>query len=231
MVRRRVAGSCCCWRYVAAVTDPLELDAHAAMDVALEEARRRRANGEVPVGAVVLVDGRIVAQAGNERERRADPTAHAEVLALRSAAAGARHVATRRRHAGRHPRAVPDVRRRAARGARVARVVFGAANTDNGACGTLYNLCVDPRLNHEVEVVPGVGPRRLPRSSTASSPPAAALQRLSVAREPPGNVVDGELPERTNGTVSKTVVAFGSPWVRIPRSPPTRPCSGAGARA
>ena len=40
--------------------------------------------------------------------------------------------------------------------ARVARVVFGAANTENGACGTLYNLCVDPRLNHEVEVVHGV---------------------------------------------------------------------------
>ena len=41
-------------------------------------------------------------------------------------------------------------------GARVARVVFGAANTENGSCGTLYNLCVDPRLNHEVEVVHGV---------------------------------------------------------------------------
>jgi tRNA(adenine34) deaminase len=41
--------------------------------------------------------------------------------------------------------------------ARVERVVFGAANTDNGSCGTLYNLCADPRLNHEVEVVPGVG--------------------------------------------------------------------------
>jgi tRNA(adenine34) deaminase len=40
--------------------------------------------------------------------------------------------------------------------ARAARVVFGAANVDNGACGTLYNLCADPRLNHEIEVVPGV---------------------------------------------------------------------------
>jgi tRNA(adenine34) deaminase len=127
----------------------------AAMAVALDEARRAGESGEVPVGAVVLVDGRIVAQAGNERERRGDPTAHAEVLALRSAASalgswrldGATLVVTLEpcpMCAG------------ALLAARVARVVFGAANTDNGACGTLYNLCVDPRLNHEVEVVHGV---------------------------------------------------------------------------
>jgi tRNA(adenine34) deaminase len=125
------------------------------MAVALEEAGRSGAAGDVPVGAVLLVDGHIVSQAGNRREQDGDPTAHAEVLALRAAAAelgtwrltGATLVVTLEpcpMCAG------------ALLAARVERVVFGAANTDNGACGTLYNLCADPRLNHEVEVVPGV---------------------------------------------------------------------------
>jgi tRNA(adenine34) deaminase len=137
-----------------AVTSP-PLDLPAAMAVALEEASTAGAAGEVPVGAVVLVDGQIVARAGNERERRGDPTAHAEVLALRAAAEAlgrwrlddATLVVTLEpcpMCAG------------ALLAGRVTRVVFGAANTDNGACGTLYNLCVDPRLNHEVEVVHGV---------------------------------------------------------------------------
>lgn len=137
------------------MADPEELDLADAMRVALHVAAAAGAAGEVPVGAVVLVDGRIVAQAGNERERRGDPTAHAEVLALQAAAASlgrwrlddATLVVTLEpcpMCAG------------ALLAARVRRVVFGAANTDNGSCGTLYNLCVDPRLNHEVEVVHGV---------------------------------------------------------------------------
>lgn len=125
------------------------------MALALEEARAAGSAGDVPVGAVVLIDGVVVARARNERERRGDPTAHAEVLALRAAAAvtgswrliGATLVVTLEpcpMCAG------------ALLGARVARLVFGAVNTDNGACGTLYNLCSDPRLNHEVEVLHGV---------------------------------------------------------------------------
>lgn len=125
------------------------------MAAALEEARRAGEAGEVPVGAVVVVDGVVVARAGNRREQDSDPTAHAEVLALRAAAAaigswrltGATLVVTLE----------PCLMCAGALvGAKVARVVFGAANTDNGACGTLYNLCVDPRLNHEVTVVHGV---------------------------------------------------------------------------
>jgi len=125
------------------------------MAIALDEAERAGDAGEVPVGAAVLLDGEVIARAGNERERRGDPTAHAEVLALRAAAEvtgswrldGATLVVTLEpcpMCAG------------ALVGARVRRVVFGAANTDNGSCGTLYNLCADPRLNHEVEVVHGV---------------------------------------------------------------------------
>ena len=137
-----------------APTDDSSVLGHA-MDAALAEARSAGEAGDVPVGAVVLIDGQIMARAGNERERRRDPTAHAEVLALRATAKatgswrldGATLVVTLEpcpMCAG------------ALLAARVARVVFGAANADNGACGTLYNLCADPRLNHEVEVVHGV---------------------------------------------------------------------------
>jgi tRNA(adenine34) deaminase len=126
-----------------------------AMVLALEEARSAAAGGDVPVGAVVLLDGRVLARAGNQRERRGDPTAHAEILALQGAAralgtwrlAGTRLVVTLEpcpMCAG------------AAVAARVGAVVFGAANPEAGACGTLYNLGADPRLNHELEVVPGV---------------------------------------------------------------------------
>jgi tRNA(adenine34) deaminase len=136
-------------------TGPHESDEHAAMRLALDEARRAGAAGEVPVGAVVLVDGRVIAQAGNERERRDDPTAHAEVLALRAAAeaTGTWRLDDATLVVTLEP---CPMCAGALVAARVRRVVFGAANTDNGACGTLYNLCVDPRLNHQVEVVHGI---------------------------------------------------------------------------
>lgn len=125
------------------------------MVVALEQARLAGEAGDVPVGAAVIVDGEIVARAGNQRERRHDPSAHAEILVLQAAAEAlgrwrlddATLVVTLEpcpMCAG------------AMVAARLQRVVFGAVNVDNGACGTLYNLCADPRLNHEIEVVPGV---------------------------------------------------------------------------
>lgn len=155
------------------MTGPASVDLQTAMAAALEEARTAGDAGEVPVGAVVVVDGVVVARAGNERERRGDPTAHAEVLALRAAAASlgrwrlddATLVVTLEpcpMCAG------------ALLAARVERVVFGAANSDNGACGTLYNLCVDPRLNHEVEVVAGV----------EAEAATALLDRFFAARRP-----------------------------------------------
>ncbi len=132
------------------------MDDLEAMAIALEEAALAPAHGDVPVGAVVLVDGAIVARRHNERERTGDPTAHAEVLALRDAATavgdgwrleGATLVATLEpcpMCAG------------AALAARVARVVFGAADLRGGAVGSLYNLCTDPRLGHEPAVRAGV---------------------------------------------------------------------------
>ena len=89
-------------------------DVDAAMGRALELAAAAQEWGDTPIGAVVLgPDGAVLAEAANEREKRGDPTAHAEVLALRAAAAGARRrLAADRRDAGGHPRAVHDVRRR-----------------------------------------------------------------------------------------------------------------------
>src|ERR1700722_4442570 len=110
------------------------------MAVALEEAEQAAEAGEVPVGAVVLVAGEVVARAHNEREWRNDPTAHAEILAVRAAAAatnswrlsGATVVVTL------EPCAMCAG---ALVAARVARLVFGAADYKAGACGSLYNLC------------------------------------------------------------------------------------------
>jgi tRNA(adenine34) deaminase len=127
-----------------------------AMAIALAEAAAALEHDDVPVGAVVLVEGLVIARRHNERERRNDPTAHAEILALRDAAevlgdwrlGGATLVVTLEpcpMCAG------------AAVLARLDRLVFGASDPKAGACGSLYNLCADPRLNHEVEVVPGLG--------------------------------------------------------------------------
>ncbi len=135
--------------------EPSRDDLHAWMGVALEEAAAAGAAGDVPVGAVVVVDGAVVARRHNEREATGDPTAHAEVLALRDAAGavgswrldGATLVVTLEpcpMCAG------------AAWASRLGRVVWGAANDDAGAMGSLYHLGADPRLNHEVPTVMGV---------------------------------------------------------------------------
>lgn len=125
------------------------------MVLALEEARLAGEAGEVPVGAVVVVDGEVVARGHNRRQGDADPTAHAELLALRAACAAA--------GSWRLPEATVVVTLEpcpmcagALLAARVARVVFGAADPKAGALGSLYNLGADPRLPHELEVRPGV---------------------------------------------------------------------------
>ncbi len=126
-----------------------------AMQLALDEARLAGAAGEVPVGAVVLVDGVVVARAHNRREETADPSAHAELLALRAACADA--------GAWRLPEATVVVTLEpcpmcagALVAARIGRVVFGAADPKAGALGSLYNLATDPRLPHEFTVTAGI---------------------------------------------------------------------------
>jgi tRNA(adenine34) deaminase len=126
-----------------------------AMELALAEARTAAAEGEVPVGAVCLVEGRVVSRRHNERERANDPTAHAELLALRQAAASLG--GWRLRDATVVVTLEPcPMCAGALVAARVGRLVFGAADPKAGACGTLYNLCADPRLNHEIAVTGGV---------------------------------------------------------------------------
>lgn len=126
-----------------------------AMQAALDLARDAAALGEVPVGAVVLVDGEVVAARANERETSGDPTAHAEVLALRDAAEA---VGERRLHDATLVVTLEPCPMCAGAvwAAQVGRVVFGAADARAGAMGSLYNLAVDPRLNHATEVVSGV---------------------------------------------------------------------------
>ena len=128
------------------------LDDRAAMELALAEAARAAAHGDVPVGAVVCRDGRLVASRHNEREASGDPSAHAEMLAIRDAAAsaGGWRLDGCTVYATLEPCAMCAG---ALVAARVDRLVFAAPDPKAGACGSLYNLCSDPRLNHEVEVV------------------------------------------------------------------------------
>ncbi len=131
------------------------VDDLGAMRLAIEEARQAPGHGDVPVGAVAIAGGRVVAARHNERELRSDPTAHAEILALRDAATT---LSTWR---------LDDVAlvvtlepcamcAGALVASRVGRLVFGAVDPKAGACGSLYQLCADPRLNHELPVRGGL---------------------------------------------------------------------------
>jgi tRNA(adenine34) deaminase len=125
------------------------------MRLALEEARRSLEHDDVPIGAVVTRDGEVVAAAGNERELANDPTAHAEILALRAAAAavGSWHLEGCTLTVTLEPCAM-------CAGAvvlsRLDRVVFGAADPKAGFAGSLGNLVQDQRLNHTVILTDGV---------------------------------------------------------------------------
>ena len=125
------------------------------MDAALAEATRAGAAGDVPVGAVVVVGGIIIGRGGNRRERDADPTAHAEILAIREAA---RHVGGWRildatLYVTQEP--CPMCAGAIVNG-RIDRVVFGCENPKSGAAVTLYRLLDDPRLNHRAKVEGGL---------------------------------------------------------------------------
>ena len=154
--------------------DPAPVTDVAAMEAALGEADLAAAHGDVPVGAVVVAGGEIVGRGHNRREVDGDPLAHAELLALRAAAHalgtwrldGATLVVTLEPC----PMCAGALVQ-----ARVARLVFGTPDPRAGACGSLYNLCADPRLNHEVEVTPGV----------EADAAAERLRRFFAARRDP----------------------------------------------
>jgi len=137
------------------VADPDPLDDEQAMRAALAEAARALEHGDVPVGAVVVVSGRVVSARHNERELRQDPTAHAEILALADAAAALGTWRLDRATVVVTLEPCPMCAGALVAG-RVGRLVFGADDPKSGACGSLYNLCVDPRLNHDVALTSGV---------------------------------------------------------------------------
>ena len=174
---------------------------NAVIDEAAMELRPRRGPaGARPrrraVGAVVVRDGEVIAARHNERELTGDPTAHAEILALRDAAAVVGHwrlddctlVVTLE----------PCVMCAGAIvNARVGRLVYGATDPKAGAVGSLYDVVADPRLNHRTRSPPGSRPTR----------PADLLREFFAARrvERPLACPPGRMPERTNGTASKAV--------------------------
>src|SRR4051812_14296900 len=137
------------------MTDVGGISDDQAMAAALQEAAEAPLHGDVPVGAVVVADGRIPAARHNERELVGDPTAHAELLALRDAAES--HGTWRLHGATLVVTLEPcPMCAGAAVAARIDRLVFATPDLRGGACGSLYNLCADPRLNHEVAVTSGV---------------------------------------------------------------------------
>ena len=125
------------------------------MRLALREAARAGEQGDVPIGAVVVRAGEVIAAGRNERELRQDPTAHAEVLALREAATavGSWRVLEARLYVTLEPCAMCAG---AIVLARVPRVVYGASDPKAGAAGSVLDVLGEPRLNHRPEVEGGV---------------------------------------------------------------------------
>ncbi len=125
------------------------------MRLALEEANLAFSEGEVPVGAVLVIDGDVVAKAHNTRETSKDPTAHAEVIAIRDASEKADN--WRLSNATLYVTKEPCIMCSGTMvNARLGRLVYGCKDEKGGGVDSLYKLLSDKRLNHQVEVVSGV---------------------------------------------------------------------------
>jgi tRNA(adenine34) deaminase len=129
------------------------------MEAAIEQARLAVDHGDVPVGAVVVRDGEVIAARHNERELTGDPTAHAEILAIRDAASVVGHwrlddctIVVTLEPCPMCAGAMVN--------SRVGRLVYGATDPKAGAAGSLMNLVADARLNHRIPIVNGVEAER-----------------------------------------------------------------------
>ena len=125
------------------------------MRMALEEAAKASDVDEVPIAALIVQDSRVLARAHNYRELWQDPTAHAEVIAIRAAATalGTWRLTDTTLYVTVEPCSMCIG---AIILARVSRVVFGAWDPKAGACGSVFDLTIEPRLNHRVEIVGGL---------------------------------------------------------------------------
>lgn len=125
------------------------------MRLALREAERATRHGDVPIGAVVVLGGEVIGAAGNERELRQSPLAHAEMLAIEQAAGhmGSWRLLNTVLYVTLEPCTMCAG---AIVQARIPRLVYGASDDKAGAAGTLYNVCQDPRLNHCLDVSGGL---------------------------------------------------------------------------
>jgi tRNA(adenine34) deaminase len=128
----------------------------AGMEVAIAEAREAEDHGDVPIGAAIFRDGELLSRAGNERELRRDPTAHAEVLAIRAAAEalGGWRLPGTTLFVTLEPCAMCAG---AIVLARIPFVVFGTRDPKGGAVGSVFDILREPALNHRPEVIEGVG--------------------------------------------------------------------------
>jgi tRNA(adenine34) deaminase len=125
------------------------------MDLALSEASKAQAAGEVPVGAVIVAAGVVIGRGFNRPISVNDPTAHAEIIALREAASHERNY--RLTNAVLYCTVEPCVMCAGAiMHARITRLVFGTPDAKAGAAGSIYNVLTDPRLNHRVDVISGI---------------------------------------------------------------------------
>ena len=131
------------------------MDDRQAMELAIAEAEKAGALGEVPIGAVIVRDGEVVGRGYNRREIDGDPLAHAELLAIREAAerGGGWRLVGCTMYVTLEPCAMCAG---ALVNSRVERLVFGARDPKAGYCGSLGDLVRDPRLNHRLEVTEGV---------------------------------------------------------------------------
>jgi tRNA(adenine34) deaminase len=122
---------------------------------ALREAERAADHGDVPIGAVIVLADDVIGAGGNERELRNSPLAHAEMIAIEQAAAhmGSWRLLDTTLYVTLEP---CPMCAGAVVQARIPRLVYGATDEKAGAAGTLYNVCQDARLNHTLEVTPGV---------------------------------------------------------------------------
>jgi tRNA(adenine34) deaminase len=137
------------------MADPHFLKDEYFMRLALRQAERATEHGDVPIGAVVVLDGEVIAAAGNERELRKSPVAHAEIIAIEEAAAvmGSWRLLNTVIYVTLEP---CPMCAGAIVQARIPHLVYGATDEKAGAAGTLYNVCQDARLNHCLEITSGV---------------------------------------------------------------------------